>query len=208
VATATSIRRALLGAGGALAVAGSCVVGAHPAAATVPVAIPIVAPQLPTDHVVVPLPDDQGKGIDVTIAPGGVHLNGNVPVPPPPELSQPSSNPPTASDPSSQSPVANPVAGTTANASAPAAARTPVASAAAPAASRGTAATHWSAPTSVDAPRVTGALRPVPRHAGSTIGVAAATIGPWIVLFLLALVLRTAALALLRDRLRENRAVS
>jgi hypothetical protein len=186
-------------AGAALAVVGASFLGARPAAATVPVSIPQIAPQLPTVQVVVPVPADPAKDVDVAVGAGGVRVNEqpnvdvNVPLSVAPELPQPAPNPPVASDPTSPPAATIPASG------APSAAVST-------STARGAATAPSRAATSVDATGVAGALRPVPRDAWSTIGVAATTLGPWIALFLLALVLRTAALSLLRDRLRGNRA--
>jgi hypothetical protein len=54
-------------------------------------------------------------------------------------------------------------------------------------------------------PDVTGMLRSAPGRAWSTIGVAAATIAPWLALCLITFLLRTVALSLLRERMRRPR---
>jgi hypothetical protein len=213
VATRTRMMRTVVRAGCVAGVVAAVLLAARPAGATVPVTVPQVVPQLPTVRVVVPSNGGAG-GVAVTVGPGGVQvnepprLNVDVPLPsapqlpvpiPPAGLPAPAPSPPVQSVPSASPSAGSQVGAPALNAQ----------SQTAPAATaRGTTTPAPQTSLSGDTQSVTGALRPVPRDRWSTIGSAAATIGPWIALFLLAVVLRAAALSLLRDRLRENRAVS
>jgi hypothetical protein len=63
---------------------------------------------------------------------------------------------------------------------------------------------------SAESEQVAGSIRPSRRSSWSRIGVEAATIGPWLALCLLALVMRAAGVSALRERLsrRRSRVVS